>query len=208
MIASSPDEILEAIESEVQGGMFKIGVLDIETTGLFADFGYVLVAIIRNIDTDEYDVFRLDRCSTYKNQKLRNTPEFWKHVDNELLEKFRECYETYDIVIHYNGRNFDIKFVNTRLIKAGLSILPEMKQLDIYQVAKHRLRLRSKRLDALKDFLEIDKDDEGHRWEYWQMAAAGVEAGYDYVESHCKRDIDRLAEVAKKMKALINFIRK
>lgn len=199
--------ILDELEQEM-GGLFKVGVLDIETTGLWADFGYILVAVIKNVDTNKYDIFRLDECKSFNNAELRKTPAFWRRVDKELLEKIRQTYEDYDIIVHFNGRNFDIKFVNTRLLKCGLPLLPEMKQLDIYQICKHRIRLRSKRLDAIKDFLEIDDEQEGHKWEYWQMAGAGIKEGYDYVVSHCCRDVDRLAEVAKRMKHYINFIRK
>jgi DNA polymerase elongation subunit (family B) len=200
-------DILDEIEREA-GGLFKIGVLDIETTGLWADFGYVLVAVIKDLESNKYEVFRLDECKSYHDPQLRCRADFWRRVDKELLQQIRNSYEDYDIIVHFNGRNFDIKFLNTRMLKNGIPLLPEMKQLDIYQIAKHRIRLRSKRLDALKDFLEVDKDAEGHKWEYWQMAGAGVKEGFDYVVEHCTRDVDRLAEVARRMKQYINFIRK
>lgn len=200
-------DILKEIEQEA-GGLFKIGVLDVETTGLWADFGYVLCCVIKDIDKNEYEIFRLDECKSYKNPDNRKMPGFWRRLDKELLEKIREAYEKFDIIVHFNGRNFDIKFLNTRMLKNGIHILPEMKQLDIYQIAKHRLRLRSKRLDALKEFLEIDDEESGHKWEYWQMAANGQKVGFDFVVNHCKKDVDRLAEVARRMKAQINFIRK
>ena len=99
-----------------------------------------------------------------------------------------------------------LKEAKTTLNQDLKKILPEMKQLDIFQIAKHRLRLRSKRLDALKEFLEIDNEEDGHKWEYWQMAAARIPAGFDFVVAHCKKDVDRLAEVAKRMKYHINYI--
>ena len=201
------NNILNEIEKEA-GGFFKVGVWDIETTGLWADFGYVLVSVIKDLDTNEYVVHRLDQCKSYNNPKTRQNPDFWRRVDKEVLEQIVKAYEQFDIIIHFNGRNFDHKFVNTRLIKNELPVLPEMKQLDIYQIAKHKLRLRSKRLDALREFLEIDKEADGHRWEYWQMAAAGVKEGFDFVVHHCCKDVDRLAEVARRMKAQINYIRK
>jgi uncharacterized protein YprB with RNaseH-like and TPR domain len=202
------ENFLNDLEKEVSG-FFNIGVLDIETTGLWADFGYVLVAVIKNLDSaNKYDILRLDEMPSYKDDKNRKSIDFWHRVDGELLKKLREIYEKYDIIIHFNGRNFDIKFLNTRMIKNNLQILPEMKQLDIYQIAKYRLRLRSKRLDALKEFLEIDEKEDGHHWEYWQMAGAGIKEGFDYVVEHCKKDVDRLAEVARRLKVYINYIRK
>jgi len=200
-------DILSELEREF-GGLFKIGVIDIETTGLWADFGYVLVAVIKNIDTGEHEVFRLDECKSYRDPNLKANPNFWRRVDRELLLKIREAYEKYDIIVHFNGRNFDIKFLNTRLIKNGIPLLPDMKQLDIYQIAKHKLRTRSKRLDALKEFFEIDTEQEGHRWEYWQMAGAGIKEGFDFVAEHFKRDVDRLASVTRIMKQYISYINK
>ena len=200
-------DILKEIEEE-SGGLFKIGVLDIETTGLWADFGYVLCAVIKDMETGHRDILRLDEMPSYKSKKARENPQLWRRIDRELLQKIYKKYEEYDIIVHYNGRNFDIKFLNTRLIKNNLPILPDMKQLDIFQIAKHRLRLRSKRLDALKEFLEIDEEEKGHKWEYWQMAANGVKAGFDFVVAHCERDVERLSQVAKRMKAQINYIRK
>jgi len=200
-------DILEEIDREM-GGLFKIGVLDVETTGLWADFGYVLVAIIKDIETNKYEVFRLDETPSYRNIKNRQSPQFWRRIDYEILKRIREQYEQYDIIVHFNGRNFDIKFLNTRLVKNGLPVLPEMKQLDIYQIARSKLRLRSKRLSALKEFLEIDEEESGHKWEYWQMAANGIGVGFDFVVEHCKKDVDRLAQITRRMKAYINYIRK
>ncbi len=202
------EQFLDQLEQEA-GGFFKIGVLDIETTGLWADFGYVLCAVIKNLDsTNNYDIFRLDEMPSYRDPEKRKSIDYWHRVDRELLLKIRDVYEKYDIIIHFNGRNFDIKFLNTRMLKNEIPLLPEMKQLDIYQIAKHRLRLRSKRLDALKEYLEIDNLEEGHRWEYWQMAGAGMKEGFDFVVDHCKRDVDRLAAVAKRLKVYINYIKK
>jgi uncharacterized protein YprB with RNaseH-like and TPR domain len=202
------EDILNEIEKAAGGGFLHTGVLDIETTGLWSDFGYVLCAVIKDMETGKHEVFRLDETPSYNNPQKRKRADFWRRVDGELLKLIVKAYEQYDLVIHFNGRNFDVKFLNTRLIKNNLPILPEMKQLDIYQIAKHRLRIRSKRLDALKEFLEIDHEDEGHKWEYWQMAGAGVKEGFDYVVHHCIRDTDRLSEVAKRMKVFINYIRK
>jgi uncharacterized protein YprB with RNaseH-like and TPR domain len=203
-------DILKEIERE-SGSLFDIGILDIETTGLWADFGYVLCAVILNLSEDgkdKFKVFRLDETESYNNPENRAKPEFWRRIDKELLKQVYDEYSTYDIVVHFNGRSFDIKFINTRMVKNEIPILPEMKQLDIYQIARHRLRLRSKRLDALKEFLEIDTEESGHKWEYWQMAANGQKAGFDFVVDHCKRDVARLAQVARRMKAQINYIKK
>lgn len=192
-----------------ENGLFKIGIFDCETTGLWADFGYLLVAVIKDLETGKYDIFRLDETETYNDPDFKNNPKNWARIDRELLENFRKAYEEYDIIVTFNGRWFDMQFINTRLLKNRLPALPDMKHIDILQdIARRKLRLRSHRLDALKEFLEIDEKEDGHRWEYWQMAACGIKAGFDYVTEHCCRDVDRLHEAAKRVKSHIKIIGK
>lgn len=203
------EDVLKELESAIP--FQRVGVLDIETTGLWSDFGYILVAVFKDITagimSGKYEIFRLDETKVMKDEKALKDPETWKRIDRELLEKIMENVKKYDVIVHFNGRNFDIKFLNTRLIKNNLSLLPAVKQVDIYQIAKHRMRLRSKALEALREFLEVDMEAAEHKWEYWQMAAARVKEGFDYVVQHCCRDVDRLAEVAVRMKQFIQYIK-
>ena len=200
--------MLEDLDADIP--FQRVGCLDIETTGLWSDFGYVLVAVIQDITSGgkkEFEVFRLDEMESYKNMKNLGDPQFWRRIDKELLVKIRDAINKYDMIVHFNGRWFDMKFLNTRLLKNRLELLPTIKQVDIYQVARYKLRLRSRRLDALREFLEIDDEPTQHFWEYWQMAAARVPEGYDYVVEHCKRDVRRLAKVAVRMKSFITYIK-
>lgn len=206
----SKDNILEELDAEIP--FQRVGCIDIETTGLWGDFGYVLVAVIRDITSGskngKVETFRLDETESYKNVKNLSDPAFWKRIDRELLIQISEAISKYDIIVHFNGRNFDWKFLDTRLIKNRLDLLPTTKQIDIFQIAKYKLRLRSKKLDALREFLEVDEESTGHLWEYWQMAAARIKEGYDFVVDHCQRDVDRLAAVAIRMKPFIDYIKK
>lgn len=193
----------EDVERE---SLFRIGYLDIETTGLSADFGYTLCAVILDEESGMFDVVRIDETKGYYDKKAIGTKEFWKRVDKEILTKFVDMFNKYDIIVHFNGKWFDMAFLNTRLLKHGLKILPDVKQVDIYQVARKHIKTRSKRLDAIKEFLEVDTDVTGHDWEYWQMAGARVKEGLDYVVDHCKRDVERLRIVTHKVKPLIKHI--
>lgn len=202
-------EVLSELEASTP--FQRIGVLDIETTGLWSDFGYVLCAVFKDITTTashrNYEIFRLDETEVFKDEAALENPAVWRRIDRELLEKVSAHFRHYDIIVHFNGRQFDMKFLTTRLIKNNLEPLPQVKQVDIYQVAKYRLRLRSKSLEALREFLEVDMEGGEHKWEYWQMAGARLKTGFDYVVEHCCRDVDRIGEVAVRMKTLIQYIK-
>lgn len=58
------NKYLEQVESQ-GGGFLKTAVYDIETTGLFADFGYVLTCCFKDVDSGEIKVFRLDETKIF-----------------------------------------------------------------------------------------------------------------------------------------------
>ena len=185
----------------------KVGVYDIETTGLFADFGYVLSIAIKDIDTGEIKSFRLDETDWYKRKECWGDPNYWDAIDVELLDKFSQEYNQYNILITYNGKMFDNKFLDTRILRLGLPTLNRaVNHLDMVWVARKVLKTRSKKMDAVKNFLNIDDEKDSHEWAQWRMAAAGVKEGFDFVEQHNIKDVEQLHEIVSKMKDHIKYI--
>lgn len=188
-------------------GFLKVGVYDIETTGLYADFGYVLTIAIKDLDTGEIKSFRLDETEWYKNKAKWNDPEYWDVIDIELLDKFSQEFNQYNVLITYNGKMFDNKFIDTRILRTGLPTLNKaVKHLDMVWVARQVLKTRSKKLDAVKNFLNIDDEEDSHEWAQWRMAAAGVKEGFDFIEKHNIKDVEQLHQVASRMKDHIKYI--
>lgn len=204
-LGDNEDALLDDALPVDEKQFLKTGFLDIETTGLTGEFGYCLCAVIKDANSGEYDVFRLDKTDQYN--KDRGLLTTWRRIDIDLLRQFSEKMQEYKILVHYNGRNFDIKMLNTRLLKNRLPVIPPVMQLDIYQLAKHKMRLRIKSLDSLAEFLDIGDKEKGHNWEYWQMAANGQQAGFDYVVEHCMKDVDRLERVAKRLEVFVNYMK-
>lgn len=185
----------------------KVGVYDIETTGLYADFGYVLSIAIKDIDTGEIKSFRLDETDWYKRKECWNNIEYWDAIDIELIDKFSQEFNQYNLMITYNGKMFDNKFLDTRILRLGLPTLNKsVKHLDMVWVARQVLKTRSKKMDAVKNFLNIDDQPDSHEWAQWRMAAAGVKEGFDFVEQHNIKDVEQLHEIVSKMKDHIKYI--
>lgn len=204
-----PNKYLQEVHSE-GGGFLKTAVYDIETTGLYADFGYILTCCFKDVDTGEIKVFRLDETEMFKKHfgKFKegessgwNDPEFWDVIDVQLLEAIRKEFEKYNLVLTWNGKWFDEMFLHTRLLRCGLPGLnPGVKHMDVLQLARRIMKTRSKRQDAVKNFLRVDNEPDTHNWAEWRMAAAGVKEGFDFVADHNIKDVEQLHQIAQKLR--------
>lgn len=203
------NKYLEQVQSE-GGGFLKTAVYDIETTGLFADFGYVLTCCFKDVDSGEIKVFRLDETAMFRRAQdefragkkgLWNDPEFWDVIDIELLDAVRKEFERYNLVLTWNGKWFDEMFLHTRLLRCGLPGLnPGVKHMDVLQLGQRVLKTRSKKQDAVKNFLRVDTEPDTHNWAEWRMAAAGVKEGFDFVADHNIKDVEQLHQIAQKLR--------
>lgn len=84
----------------------KIGVLDIETTGL----------------SPQSNQFILGGLLIYKDSGVTVKQYFAENLDEEkqILIAFLNDLKTLDIIITYNGKHFDIKFLKARMDKLGI----------------------------------------------------------------------------------------
>ncbi|TMI57013.1 hypothetical protein E6H14_07900, partial [Candidatus Bathyarchaeota archaeon] len=81
----------------------KIVILDIETTSLEGDAGVLVgVGLMSDAGRGEY-------------LEARRTSE-----EKSLLSKLSKRLESFDVLVTWNGRSFDIPFLTTRLMKHGL----------------------------------------------------------------------------------------
>jgi hypothetical protein len=197
------------------GGFLRMCVYDIETTSFKADFGYLLTCTFKDVDTGKISVYRLDETDIFKKNQAAyfkgkdspfKDPNFWDVIDIELLDKVRQHFEDYNLVITYNGRYFDEKFLATRLLGCGLqSINPGIKHMDVYQLVKRSMQLGSMKQDAVKNFLKIDDEPDTHSWAFWRMAAAGLKEGFDFVVDHNIKDVEQLHQIAQRLKDHVKY---
>src|SRR5438128_10674171 len=120
----------------------KIVILDIETTSLEGDAGVLVGAgLMSDAGRGEY-------------LEARRTRE-----EKSLLSKLTKRLESYDVLVTWNGRSFDIPFLTTRLMKHGLDPRPILRtaHIDLADVVKSRLRLTFTYLDHACDVYQIDR---------------------------------------------------
>jgi len=165
---------------------------DLETTSLNGNFGIILCACIKPFDK-EIKTFRGDK---YPNWKVRRS------VDAPLCRDIWKELEKYDIWIAHNGNKFDVPFLRTRLMKAGVR-MPQPKLIDPVRLARRYLKLGYNSLEQVAAHFGFYGKTIVHG-DYWMEAAYdGDKEAMDYIVEHCIADVRLLEKVADRMNYLV-----
>jgi len=166
-------------------------ILDIETTSLEADAGTLVSAGIMS-DTGRAEYLEARRTSEEKS----------------LLLKLVKRLESYDVMVTWNGRGFDIPFLTTRFMKHGLDPRPILRKshIDLADVVKGRLRLTFTYLDHVCDFFQIDRKkgpmglDVPH---LYVRALEGDRNAAGLIREHCLDDLRATRQVFLRLRPLV-----
>jgi len=163
--------------------------LDIESTGLKANWDFVLVYCIKELDGPI-----LGRQLTTR--EIRSY-KFDKNLTKEMVGDIRK----FDRITTYYGSRFDIPFVRTRAEHWDLDFpaYRDLWQTDTYDIAKRSLLLHSTRLEHVCRLLKIPAKEHKLDPEIWQKAQAGHKESLDWIFKHCSEDVVSLESAWKRL---------
>lgn len=171
----------------------KILIYDIESSNLSADWGTMLCLGYEWYGTNKPKVISLLDTNT----KCKGCKRIDTLSDAPLLEKVREILCEADLIVSWygrEGRGFDSRFINARLLHARLAPLPLIPQVDLHVTMRDRFKLGSNRLQNVQRFLQLSEEKTPLDMDQWQLARAGDIQGLKYVNEHCLADVRVLRE--------------
>lgn len=177
--------------------MARILFWDLETFGMNfnADAGFIMVA--------SYKWQGEDKVHTI----TRRHPGRWSRKlfdDKEICQKFAEVFATADMHVTWNGTRFDVPFLQTRMLKHGLGILPPIAHEDGLRTARRTLKMR-RSLGNIQKFFELGtKKEEMNLAKVWLPAAAGDPVALKQVIKRCESDVKLLEEAYNLLAPLSN----
>ena len=109
-------------------GDMKVGVLDIETTGLYPARNKFVLGCLYDVTKGElHQVLAQSRAE-----------------EPEALSEYLKLIANVDLVVTYNGRHFDMPFIEQRRRITGIAEGPaKVYDLDLYPVLRHHSPIRS-----------------------------------------------------------------
>lgn len=155
---------------------------DIETSNLNADYGEVLVIAWKWAGKGT-QVLSQDHLT-----------------ERALLKKFREVVAAADGIVSYNGKRFDVTFLNTRLLEYGLEPLEKKLHLDYYFTLKYQLRLGRKSLGVIGNWLHLQEEKMSLHPKAWRKRE------FPTLRARCKSDVELLAQLHGRTKHLVREV--
>lgn len=163
------------------------GFFDIETSGGFnASFGRVLCAamwIEGEAAPRRFDAFLYDD-------------------EPACLQAMQDAFALIDILVTFNGRRFDFRFINGRCVARNVPLFNRIKHLDLYSYARN-FRTYNARLATLCEHFQLKEQKTHVPPEDWNRAVGGKRDAYDRIAEYNVRDVTVLPEVLGVCKPMI-----
>lgn len=168
----------------------RIVAFDIETSGLEGDWASILCASFCEIghapDFQPSPVKTLTRT-------IRPKDPF---DDSALAVKIRDEVAKYNVIVTWNGKLFDLPFINSRLLKAGESDCNPQMHLDMMWYATgNSVRLASRKLDNVAKFFKTANQKYDVPSEVLLASRHGDKDALKEVILHCEADVRILRDV-------------
>lgn len=125
-------------------------------------------------------------------------PEFYSEFKDgrgPMLAAAYRMLEEADVVIHYNGKSFDIPTLNGEFVTLGWGPPAPFQQIDLYRTVKKNFRFPSHKLAYVSERLEIGSKvvHEGHG--LWTACLKGDAKAWKKMEKYNKQDVVLLKDL-------------
>jgi uncharacterized protein YprB with RNaseH-like and TPR domain len=158
---------------------------DIEATSLEASFGTCLCMGYRYNDQKTTRIATAEQFPAKKGEE----PDagLMRHLHDLITNEA-------DILVSWYGKEYDRKFLNARMLMAGLPPMPPLssEHIDLFFTYRANLKLHSGRLQGVSEALGCPISKTPVRADVWRAAQRGDAKALAYVVDHCKRDVDIL----------------
>lgn len=109
--------------------------------------------------------------------------------DKKLVTDLREILDEADIVVTQNGIDFDMKLINARLLKHGLTPPSPYKNIDTKREAKKIVRLPSYSLDDMGAYFGIGHKLHHSGFDLWKRCMAGDINAWNKMKKYNAQDV-------------------
>lgn len=118
-----------------------------------------------------------------------------EHGKVQMAVKAWELLDQADVVMHYNGRTFDIPHLNREFLQAGFAPPAPYKQIDLLQVARKQFRFTSNKLQHVSKALGLEGKVQHEGFDLWVRCMAGDPKALRRMKIYNKQDVRLLEQM-------------
>jgi len=94
-----------------------------------------------------------------------------------------------DIVVHYNGKTFDVPWFNAEFVRQGWSPPSPYAQVDLLQTVRSNFRFPSKKLDYVSQELGLGAKTSHTGFQLWVDCMEGKEKAWNLMRKYNRQDV-------------------
>ena len=94
-----------------------------------------------------------------------------------------------DVVVHFNGKKFDVPILNREFLKHRLHPPSPYKQIDLYRVCKGAFRFESNKLKSILKELGLENKLENEGFQLWVDCMEGKRAAWRKMGEYNRNDV-------------------
>lgn len=170
----------------------RIGIIDIESTGLRADYGYCLCVCIKEVLPGSLE----GKTHTIRIDDPRNPNP---NSDRWVIKETFKLMNQFDLLVGWYSSQFDFPFLNARAIKYRMKPAKKQYRRDLKFVASSNFKIRNNRLATWDEFLFGKNSKTRITPDFFNGAIRGEKKALDYVVKHCEIDVRETERVYKAM---------
>lgn len=191
-----PFSLMSMREKYLRQEIFKIGYLDIETSGLSADFDFMITyaILVRDVATGRTEI-RKGRISQTDLEYAKREGDADK-IDEKLLVKLMEDISDIDVLIGHwfiGKHRHDIPFIRSRMAINKVSGFPKYRMIkygDTQRWSSQIHRLRSNGLGTIADAYGLSTHKTPVKTKDWKKATLFADKkAIDYIMDHNIKDV-------------------
>lgn len=115
--------------------------------------------------------------------------------EREMLQGIWDMLDAADIVVHYNGKRFDIPTLNKAFLLHGFTPPAPYKQVDLLQVARRQFRFPSNKLEYVARALGIGGKVHHAGHGLWVACMANDDAAWRTMARYNRKDVTLLEKL-------------
>lgn len=173
----------------------KILHVDIETS---PNKVYAWGLFDQNIYIDQIVEAGRTLCWTAKwhgDKKMMFNSLYTQKSKGAMIKEIHSLLEEADVVVHYNGKKFDIPVLNKEFIIAGLTPPSSYKEVDLLRIARERFKFTSNKLEYVAKFLGLGGKVDHKGMELWKGCMENDPKAWKTMEKYNKQDVNLLEKL-------------
>ena len=167
----------------------KLVTFDIEASGLRGDYNSTLCVSFKPYGEKPYTMVVKQHGN-----------------DQKLVREVKDELEKYHCWITYYGKGFDLKFLNTRLLKWGYDPIKSRHHIDLYYTLKSNTLMSRRSMAQYAGLLNTHDQKMGVSPNVWSEMGFKMKEHMPMMIDRCESDCDVLEQVYNKTRHLIKDI--